>query len=191
MSRQTVKWGEPTIKAQLIEMVEGAPSPAEGYNRAAAHFHVSYNAVYQAYRYVKGVYVKPKKKKAKKARNPRGAYKTKGESKHSFVNFLNSQDSKKNPFAIMTDMEHSGNRATNAETIMLKDQIMKLPVGDLRVSVNIPATICKTRANAQNLAQNVRNILAGKSSTKNIVIVTRGVNDAKGVYVGTRVWRIK
>lgn len=173
MSKQKNNWKDPEIKAKLIELVEGSG----GVESAAKHFKVPTNIISFVYNRRNGDI--PARKLSKKV------------AKKQIKPALRVSVHKKNPFQIMNDLEHSGNRATSAETLMLKDQVMKLDPNDLRTSVNIPATICKTRANAQNLAQNVRNILAGKASTKNIVIVTKGINDAKGVYVGTRVWRIK
>lgn len=180
MSKTNNNWGDPKIKKELMEIIEKAPSVQMGYQNAAEHFKVSYNAAYQAYRYVTGIYTKKKKQVAKK------------NAKKFLVPALQTPALKNNPFEIKTDISVTGARGSASIWIpALMEQVLKLEPGDTRSSVNIPITVAPGKNNAASIITTLRKILSEHSNKviKNTAIICKSIYDAKDNYVGTRIWR--
>jgi len=177
--KKSIKWSDPKIKNELIKLVEEAPTPAVGYQAAANHFGVTYNAAYQAYRYVTGVYTKSKKKKSKAG-------------KTSYIASIKVTQLKQNPFAIMTDMSVTEARGGSSPWLpMLLEQVIKLDPNDARMSVNIPLTVAPNHKAASTLVLAVKRALGENRAYKGIEIKIKTIPDANKKYVATRIWRVK
>jgi hypothetical protein len=92
-----------------------------------------------------------------------------------------------NPFRIERGIEYAGNRTPVRSVSLLKEVLLQLPI-DKKVSVVIPLTEAATKIIAANLFLNVKRILKKDKNLSSFTI--RAINDAKGNYVGSRIWRL-
>ena len=170
-----VKWKNPKVKRELVEIMESS-----GPEAAARHFGVSISSVRLAYRRRNG---DPYTGKSKK----RGPYKTKTKS-------FKASTLRDNPFEIKDDLMFTGTRGGENNPLIqgLFEQVRKLPVGDIRVSVNIPITVAPEKKDASNLILQLRRLIENVTdkSDRNITFVTKAIY-AHGTekYLGTRLWR--